>query len=465
MRRPGTALASAAATAGVAAAAVALSAGGAAADLGVPVPSVTTISVPLPSVSVPPLPLPTSTPVPSVSVPGVPLPSASVPGGGEGSGNGTGTSGSGSGPTGTAASGSGNSAPGTAAGTAGTAGTAAQRRQQKRKTDATPMIAGTDRARDLVDDESSPQLLRASQQFLAADEGIAEIARQKQVMARLKQDAAATAQLYRAMGYDVAGAQRAAASWHEQYDALPPDATAGDLLRVGDSATRADERLGDLIVAREGVKADFARIAGRYESAKRQLADANARVTVLAAQRSSALSAVQAAKGSDVALNQARLAESGRLGAQIESLSEQLARRGATVDGTGSLIHPLDGVITSPFGMRFHPILHHTKLHSGTDFAGASVIKAADDGRVLMTVLSTAYGSFTVIDHGIVDGTHLTTAYAHQARFLVEPGDVVRKGDPIGIVGQSGYATGPHLHFEVREDGTVVDPVAFLARH
>jgi murein DD-endopeptidase MepM/ murein hydrolase activator NlpD len=327
------------------------------------------------------------------------------------------------------------------------------------------MVAGTDRARDLVDDESSPQLYAASQQFLAADAGIAEIARQKQVLVRLKQDATDTAQLYRAMGYDVAGAQRAASAWHERYDALPADAKGVDLRRVGDSATRADERLGGLVVARDGVKADFARIAARYEDAERQLADANARVTALAAQRSTALSAVQAAKGSDIALNQARIAESGQLGAQIESLSEQLAKRGATVDGTGRFSHPLDGVITSPFGMRFHPILHYTKLHTGTDFAGGSVIKAADDGRVLMTVVSAAYGNFTVIDHGMVDGKHLTTAYAHQARFLVKAGDVVRKGDPIGIVGQTGYATGPHLHFEVRENGTVVDPVAFLARH
>jgi len=467
MRRPGTALASAAAAVGVVAAAVALSAGGAAADLGVPVPGVTTVSVPVPSVSVPPLPLPTSTSVPTVSVPSVPLPSASVPGGGGsgGGGGGTGSGGTGTGSGGGTAAGETGSTAGSTAGAAGAAGTAVQRKQQKRRADATPLIAGTDRARDLVDDESSPQLYAASQQLLAADQGIAEIARQKQVMARLKQDAVTTAQLYRAMGYDVAGAQRAAAAWHQRYDALPADASAGHLRIVGDSATRADERLGDLIVVREGVKADFARIAARYEDVKRRLADANARVTALAAQRSTALSAVQAAKGSDVALNRARLAESGQLGAQIESLSEQLAKRGATVDGTGSFIHPLDGVITSPFGMRFHPILHYTKLHTGTDFAGGSVIKAADDGRVLMTIVSTAYGNFTVIDHGMVDGKHLTTAYAHQAHFLVKPGDVVRKGDPIGIVGQTGYATGPHLHFEVRENGEVVDPVTFLARH
>jgi murein DD-endopeptidase MepM/ murein hydrolase activator NlpD len=79
-----------------------------------------------------------------------------------------------------------------------------------------------------------------------------------------------------------------------------------------------------------------------------------------------------------------------------------------------------------------------------------------------MTVVSTAYGNFTVVDHGVVDGKRLTTAYAHQARFLVAEGDAVRKGQPIGVVGSTGYSTGPHLHFEVREDGTVVDPARHL---
>ena len=124
---------------------------------------------------------------------------------------------------------------------------------------------------------------------------------------------------------------------------------------------------------------------------------------------------------------------------------------------------PVAGYVTSPFGMRVHPILRHTKLHTGTDFAGGSpAILAADDGRVLMTVTSTAYGNFTVVDHGVVDGKRLTTAYAHQAQFLVAEGDAVRKGQQIGVVGSTGYSTGPHLHFEVREDGTVVDPMRYL---
>jgi murein DD-endopeptidase MepM/ murein hydrolase activator NlpD len=454
MRPPRTALATAV-VAIAAAAVVAGTAGGAQADLGIPVPTVT----PLPTVSVPTLPLPTtSVPVPAPSLPGATsLPTGSLPGpGGSGSGTGSGTSGSGS---------SGTSAAGTAATSGGAAAptTAAQRKKAaRRQADATPMIAGTPAAADLVDDESSPQMYGASQQFLAADQAIAEIGRQKQLLAQLKQSAAETAHLYRAMGYDVAGAQQVADAWHARLDSLAPDTAAATQRLVEDSATRADERHGGLAVSQQQVRAEFEALAAQYQVAKQALADANSRLTALAAQRSTALQAVQSAQGSDVALNQARLAESGQLGAQIDALSQQLARRGDTVQGTGTFAHPLDGVITSPFGMRFHPILHYTKLHTGTDFAGGSVIHAADDGRVLMTVVSTAYGNFTVIDHGMVDGKRITTAYAHQARFLVRPGQQVSKGDPIGIVGATGYATGPHLHFEVREDGTVVDPMTYL---
>jgi murein DD-endopeptidase MepM/ murein hydrolase activator NlpD len=437
----------------VAAAAIAGTAGDAQADLGVPLPSLS----PLPTVTLPSLPLPTGSvsvpPPPSASLPGsTPLPTGTgAAGGGSGSGTGSDTT-----PTGTSADG------GPTAGAAGTTTRAARTKAARDKADATPMVAGSPAAENLVDDESSPQLRRAGEQFLAADEGIAEIARQKRVLVRLKQDAADTAQLYRAMGYDVDGAERVATGWHARYDGLAADTSDRQRGVVGDSSTRADERLGELVVGRAQVKAEFEQIAARYQLAKQALADASARLQSLAAQRSTALTAVQAARGSDLALYQARVLESGQLGQQIEALSVQLARRGDTVQGSGTLAHPLAGIITSPFGMRFHPILHYTKLHTGTDFAGGSIIHAADDGRVLMTVVSTAYGNFTVIDHGMVDGKRVTTAYAHQAQFLVTPGQRVSKGDPIGIVGATGYATGPHLHFEVRENGTVVDPMTYL---
>jgi murein DD-endopeptidase MepM/ murein hydrolase activator NlpD len=68
----------------------------------------------------------------------------------------------------------------------------------------------------------------------------------------------------------------------------------------------------------------------------------------------------------------------------------------------------------------------------------------------------------TVIDHGLIDGRSITTMYAHQSRFLVKEGERVKKGQPIGIIGATGYATGPHLHFEVRDAGTVENPMPWL---
>ncbi|HEU4910984.1 MAG TPA: peptidoglycan DD-metalloendopeptidase family protein [Actinomycetes bacterium] len=466
---------------------VAGAAGSANAGIGVPTPTVT----PLPSVSVP-LPQPTS-PVPLPSAP-LPDPGQSLPGTGAlpGTGGGGGTDGSGgsggsSGDPDATATGPGSTGAGATAGPAGGAGAAAAAgdRRRQRAADTTPLVAGTPAARDLLDDESSPQLLAASEAFLDADRRIAEIARQKRLMAQLKQAAAETAQVYRALDFDVLTARTTSTALRERYESVrrqlvasareayvtgqptTDDGQAAGMAaavdRLGDGSARAEIRVGTLTVRRDTVRAEFEAIATRYREAQRRLDDANRELRSLAAQRSDALQDVRAAKGSDVALHRARMIESGQLGAQIREASAALERAGRTVQGTGTLGRPVAGHVTSPFGMRVHPILRHTKLHTGTDFAGGSpAILAADDGRVLMTVTSTAYGNFTVIDHGVVDGKRLTTAYAHQAQFLVAEGDAVRKGQQIGVVGSTGYSTGPHLHFEVREDGTVVDPMRYL---
>jgi murein DD-endopeptidase MepM/ murein hydrolase activator NlpD len=131
---------------------------------------------------------------------------------------------------------------------------------------------------------------------------------------------------------------------------------------------------------------------------------------------------------------------------------------GAAV-GTGSFVRPGTGELTSAFGYRRHPILGYVKLHTGADLGrGDGWVYAADDGVVIEARFQTAYGNMTVIHHGPAGDRDLTTVYAHQATFLVEPGDVVRKGQRIGLIGSTGYSTGPHLHFEVRLDGHPVDP-------
>ena len=88
------------------------------------------------------------------------------------------------------------------------------------------------------------------------------------------------------------------------------------------------------------------------------------------------------------------------------------------------MVRPGTGEVTSPFGPRFHPILHYVKVHTGTDFGAADGIAyAADDGVVLFTEYNTAYGNMTVIDHGKVGGLRITTLYAHQSAVGVKPGD------------------------------------------
>ena len=443
------------------------------------------MSVPAPTVT-PPVPgvtLPTLDPtLPTGGVGTPPLPGPGLPGG-----NPTG----GTGPTtgdGGAAGAPGSGADGVTGGAdAGSqALTPAQERRERLAARSTPMVAGTAAARDLLDDESSPQLLAASQDFLAADQAIAEIARQKQLMAELKRRATEMAYDYRAIEYDAITARAASDTLHERYDEVLAQWVSGAreayvtgqpasddgvasgvtaaLARLSDGGARADMRLGSLIVRREQVRSDFELVAARYNATKRAMEDVKERLAVLNALRANALQAVYAAKGSDVALNQARMVESGQLGAQINEASAALAREGSTVQGTGDFAKPLGGQITSPFGMRMHPILRYVKLHTGLDLAGGSTILAPDDGRVILTVSSTAYGNFTVIDHGIIDGKRVTTAYAHQASFLVRDGQEVAKGDQIGVVGSTGYSTGPHLQFEVREDGAVVDPLAWLTR-
>jgi murein DD-endopeptidase MepM/ murein hydrolase activator NlpD len=155
--------------------------------------------------------------------------------------------------------------------------------------------------------------------------------------------------------------------------------------------------------------------------------------------------------------------------AQLQAQSDQIAsflrtaqagQKGATV-GHGFFSMPCPGVpITSGFGPRVHPIFHDVRIHTGIDFGASegTPILAAADGTVVSAGLLGGYGNATVVDHG----NSLATLYGHQSRLLVVAGERVKRGQVIGLVGHTGFATGPHLHFEVRVAGTPVDPMPFL---
>lgn len=152
--------------------------------------------------------------------------------------------------------------------------------------------------------------------------------------------------------------------------------------------------------------------------------------------------------------------------AQVTQMLSQLRVRYQRAKGGFALIWPIYGPIriTSPFGMRFHPILHIWELHTGIDIAASTgtPIHAAESGRVVLVRYLRGDGNSVVIDHGVYKGHAMATLYAHMSRFASHVGEVVHQGQVIGYVGMTGWATGPHLHFEVHVDGKVVNPIKWL---
>jgi murein DD-endopeptidase MepM/ murein hydrolase activator NlpD len=432
------------------------------------------IPVPLPTLNAPlPLPLPVPTtntpvlPLPTVPAPSLPPPPGGVPI-----------------PT---TPGSGPLQPGGSGG--GPSGKPpAQNGGSKKFITTRPMIAGSPGAENALDDETTPAMFRAQQQFLAADQGIAKIVGYQEALLRAVENAHRVIDEYEVSAKEAAASRGQASALHDRETAAArqvggyarsayrsgglgvTDSAAATnwnaiASQLAESAARADVRARGVDGQLADLRQDYEGYALDYYRALQALTDYRKKLARLAAMRAAALAAARAASAGDLKLTEVRVLESGRLGAQIRALSARLRAEGKTVNGTGTFIRPGHGPITSPFGMRYHPILHYTKLHTGTDFGhDDNVIQAADGGVVIMTVANRAYGNMTVIDHGTIDGRHITTFYAHQSRFLVKEGQRVKKGDVIGVIGSTGYATGPHLHFEVRDDGAVEDPAPWLPK-
>ena len=147
--------------------------------------------------------------------------------------------------------------------------------------------------------------------------------------------------------------------------------------------------------------------------------------------------------------------------AQIQSLlSSGGSSSSSAPGGTGQLAWPATGPITSPFGWRVHPIFGDSRFHEGVDIGApyGAAVYAADAGTVVFAGVMSGYGNVLVVDHG----GGLATAYAHLSAFQVSYGQSVARSQQIANVGCTGYCTGPHLHFEVRVNGSPVDPMPYL---
>lgn len=143
------------------------------------------------------------------------------------------------------------------------------------------------------------------------------------------------------------------------------------------------------------------------------------------------------------------------------TLQQQLAAQpAASALATTPSIWPVYGTITSGFGWRSSPLESSSELHQGLDIAvgtGTPVVATAD-GKVVLSGWGGGYGNLVKIDHG----NGLETLYGHNDKVAVTVGQEVKKGQIISYAGSTGNSTGPHVHYEIRKNGTAVDPMAYL---
>lgn len=152
--------------------------------------------------------------------------------------------------------------------------------------------------------------------------------------------------------------------------------------------------------------------------------------------------------------------EESSIRAEIAAASADQVTSTNAPAGSGQLVRPVPGAVSSGFGMRVHPITGQNRMHNGLDMNGAmgDPIKAAKAGTVILSGVKGGYGNTVMIDHG----GGMVTLYAHQSQLGVAVGDKVSTGQVIGYVGSTGQSTGPHLHFEVRIGGQPTNPMAYF---
>ena len=203
-----------------------------------------------------------------------------------------------------------------------------------------------------------------------------------------------------------------------------------------------------------------------------------AQVGKLVDARASAKSSARKVRAEDAAQLRELEAERNRLSARLRALAAaELAKakkhKAGDTPGGGSppsnggsstLYSPVNGPVTSPYGMRVHPVTGVYKLHDGTDI-GASCgtrIKAAASGTIIERYYNGGYGNRLIVNHGIIRGVNVVTTYNHAAGYIVNVGQRVSRGQTIGYVGRTGYSTGCHLHFMVITNGSTVNPMGWL---
>ena len=146
---------------------------------------------------------------------------------------------------------------------------------------------------------------------------------------------------------------------------------------------------------------------------------------------------------------------------RIRDLLKSQENKVAMLSSTPS-IWPVKGWVTSDFGYRRSPFTSAPDFHAGLDIAAqwGTPIKAAAAGVITLSGYKGGYGKTVIIDHGF----GVTTVYGHASQLLVQEGQKVLRGTQLALVGSTGHATGPHLHYEIHVDGVPVDPMKYLLK-
>lgn len=248
------------------------------------------------------------------------------------------------------------------------------------------------------------------------------------------------------------------------------------LVKANESTIRA--RKGDearVVAIQDGLLGVQAELGSEQDQARQQQRALDA----LAAQRQNLVAAADSQRrdvqAQVVQLDEMSAAEEAALEALIvekqrEEEARRLAQRRARQlageelppepGAPGELMWPVSGPITDPFGMRMHPVFHRMIMHNGIDIGvpTGTPVAAAASGTVIVASYQGNCGNMVAIDHH----GGLSTLYCHLSQMFVGVGQQVQRGQAIGAAGATGDATGPHVHFQVMQNGHPVDPMSYL---
>ena len=228
----------------------------------------------------------------------------------------------------------------------------------------------------------------------------------------------------------------------------------------------ADKRLEDeCIAARQRVqtiKADYELSKSEFEGVKVELLEKKSQLEADILAACKLIADLEADLEAHMEEYEAMEAEMAEMDAKITQMIKDFEAQ--QIVGNGYYIWPLPGYSAGSrtFGRQFHPIDHVWKNHSGQDIGAPSGTRiiAADGGSVAVAAYgwNGGYGNYVLINHG----NGRSTLYAHMSSIAVTAGSTIKQGDTVGYVGSTGKSTGPHLHFEVRENGVAVDPMQYF---